>query len=256
MYEAYKPHVLAVTATCGRHFCLERVVKCFVDQDYEGKHTLFIYNNSPVSQTLDLPKLPEHKTIILINRHLDSRTQEPYKTLGAIYNDIFKHIDIVRAIGAEVVCFMDDDDIFLPNHITEGVKGYKKATDQSKRAYKPAKSWYRHHQGTELVSNTLEPSMFVYAEHIRKYGFSDTTSDQHLQWVNPLVTDGDILVDPDGVPTLIYNWGDEFRTFKTSGDPNNPFNFNNYRAASQDHGDGLITPLEDVSVYYGESVTA
>ena len=98
--------VLAICCTSGRHSLLERSVRMFLDQDYIDK-TLLIYQNSSVNQSLD--ESLKDKNIILINRSLDSKTNEPYKNLGDIYNDLIQYIpdDI------EVVTFSDDDDVNL-----------------------------------------------------------------------------------------------------------------------------------------------
>lgn len=237
-----KPKVTAIMATCGRHACSERSLSLFLNQTYENKH-LLIYQNSKVVQELDI-NIPTDK-VTLINNHIDSQTGESYQTLGAIYNDAIKHIPE----DTDIITFWDDDDLFLINHLEKGINGYLKAVEIGMIAYKPAKSYYRYHGGVALVNNTLEPSMFVKADHILEHGFYNTTSDQHLKWVNPLVYSKLINVDIEGDPTLIYNWGDSIPTFKTSGDPNNPSNFNNYRTFSSDHGDRIISKI-DVSNYY------
>lgn len=242
-------------ATCGRHKLAERSLRFFLEQDYEYDHTLIIYNNSPVMiQGLKVEEeIPDHKHVVLINHHVDNATGLPYTNLGAIYNDIVAYEHAI--IGSDLLTHWDDDDIFLKNHISEGVKGYLGTTDRegSYKAYKPAQSYYRHPGGVELMTNTLEPSMFVEAKHIQEYGYSLETTPQHLQWVNPLVSKGEIFVDPKGAPTLIYNWGDiDIPTFKTSGDAGNPRNFENYRNFSQDHGDRILSPWskESVEKYY------
>lgn len=242
-------------ATCGRHKLAERSLRFFLDQDYINEHMLLIYNNSDVPQGLWKPsigELPKNKTVELINMHTSSRTNEKYSNLGDIYNDALKfvpnHID--------VIIHWDDDDIFLPNHITKGTEGLFEAWCDSEgkiQAYKPAQSYYRHPGGIQLMANTLEPSIFVSAKHIRQYGYSESTTDQHLQWVNPLVYGGLIKVADDGIPTLIYNWGDtDIPTFKTSGNAGHPNNFKNYRDFSRDHGDRVLIPWkkEEVQKYY------
>lgn len=242
------PNVYVLTATCGRHTCLERSVRCFIEQDYEGEHTMLIHNNSDISQVLHLPNLPKNKHIKLINLDRELVSGKKYTSLGQIYNDTITFIPP----ECEVISFWDDDDIFLPNHISEGVKGYiKSQTTSSERytGYKPAKSYYRGPDTIALVSNTLEPSMFVSSQHIKNYGFSDTTSDQHHQWLSK----ANIFIDPEGTPTMIYNWGDHnIPTWKTSGDPGNPNNFKNYRVFSQDHGDKIVIPItrEHIQKYY------
>lgn len=246
-------NVCAIMATCGRHKLAERSLRFFLDQDYTGKHTLLIYNNSDVEQSLfrndEILELAHNgKEVILINKPSDT----VYSNLGEIYTDTLKHVPE----DTNVIIHWDDDDIFLPNHITKGTEGLFKAgweSDGKIEAYKPAKSYYRHPGGIQLMSNTLEPSIFVWAKHIRKYGYSNTTTDQHLQWVNPLVYEGLIKVEENGTPTLIYNWGDtDIPTFKTSGNAGHPNNFKNYRDFSRDHGDQVLIPWtkEDVQKYY------
>lgn len=245
--------VCAILATCGRHTLLERSVRFFLDQDYQGEHELLIFNNSSVPVTLDGMSIDlddmDLKTINVINSCRSYGTGKPYENLGEIYRDALQHVPI----DADVVIHWDDDDIFLPNHITAGVEGLKTAIAGNKKAYKPARSYYRHPGGLQLMSNTLEPSIFVTADHIREYGYFESTSDQHLKWVNPLVYGNEILVDEIGSPTLIYNWGDtDIPTFKTSGNAGDINNFQNYRNFSQDHGDRIVTPWskDKVQKYY------
>lgn len=259
--------VCAIMATCGRHKLAERSLRFFLDQEYEDDHILLIYNNSDVPLKLDVglgstiglgeveqgyPRVTftqmGKKNVTLINKLPDIK----YSNLGEIYTHALEKVPE----DTDVIVHWDDDDIFLPNHISEGVKGLDGANmgvDDFYQGYKPAKSYYRHAGGIELMSNTLEPSIFVFANYIRKYGYSNTTTDQHLQWVNPLVYEGRIFVNEWGKPTLIYNWGDtDIPTFKTSGNAGHPNNFNNYRNFSKDHGDRVLTPWkkEDVQKYY------
>lgn len=222
---------------------IERNVKMFLDQDYENK-VMIIYNNSDVPQVLDESLIG--KNIILINQHLDSRTGEPYTNLGAIYNDAIKHIpeDVV------LLNMADDDDIFLPNHISEGVHGYQraKALNPNCKAYKPQFSYYNHAGGVAKMCNVMEPSIFVEVSHIKEYGFHDNTINQHHKWLDGLGSN--ILTDPEGISTLVYDWNTVVPVWKTSGDPQNPENFNNYTKNSQDHGDRIITPIENCEIYY------
>lgn len=232
--------ILCLTATCGRHAHLERSVGMFLNQDYEDK-ILFIHNNSPVEQTLG----KHYDNIYLVNNSTNP-DGSGYKTLGEIYTDslelIWNKIWTKEMDAPDVIVHWDDDDLFLPNHLSEGAKGYFKARLQDKLAYKPKYSYFRHIRGIDLMQNTLEPSIFVDYNYLDEKGYSSETTAQHLQWVNPLVYENKILVDEDGIPTLIYNWNDNYPTFKTSGDPHNPNNFNNYRSFSTDHGDKIITP--------------
>lgn len=255
--------VTAICATAGRHTLMERSLRFFLDQknDPDKDHIdifhFLIFNNSEVRVELDntlWEGVDGYKSVQLINQHISSRTGEPYTNLGDIYNDALKYIPDTT----DIIVHWDDDDIFLPNHLYEGIKGFQRGKfgrvlPGDCKAYKPAKSYYRHPRGIELMSNTLEPSIFVDTSHILEHGYSYTTTDQHLKWVNPLVYEKKIFVDESGPATLIYNWGDtDIPTFKTSGNAGHPNNFNNYRNFSQDHGDGILTPWkkEDVQKYY------
>ena len=240
--------ITCITATCGRHHLMERSLRFFLNQNYDtgnvSSATLLIFNNSVVPQRLVdsnefRAELGATKFVKVLNQFKDSSTGKPYRTLGGIYNDALKHVDE----QCDVISHWDDDDIFKPNHIDEGIKGLIKAEKLGKIAYKPKQSFFRHEKGIDLMENVLEPSIFVKAQHIRNFGYSLETTAQHLQWVQPLVSAGLILSDPEGIPTLIYNWGDtDIPTFKTSGNPGHIYNFENYRNFSQDHGDQILTP--------------
>ena len=238
-----RPAVFAIMATCGRMTCAKRSLRCFLEQDYEGTHKLLIFNNAEIPLSLDIPEnLPANKHIQLLNHPFTTKENRKYENLGQIYNDAFAFIP---SDTFPITIFWDDDDIFLPNHISSGVSNF---LEGGKKAYKPKYSYYRSAQGITKVENTLEPSIFISSEHILSYRCSESTVDQHLQWVNPLRMN-DIFIKPDGEPTLIYNWGDSWATFKTSGDPNNPNNFNNYRKHSREFGDTILSPQPKEEYY-------
>ena len=215
-----------------------------MDQDYEGKHTLIIYNNSEIPQSLckELENLSGNKQVILINNCINLKTYKPYINLGSIYNDILFFVrEAVHEgrINPQIVNHMDDDDTFLPNHISEGVKGYLKA---GKLAYKPLQSYYKSPKDMVLATNVLEPSIFVNYAYLATAGYWDRNVDLHHRWLQPLIDGGEIVAAEDGTPTFIYDWSANIPTWKTSGDPHNPNNFSNYERYSQDNGDLIITP--------------
>lgn len=232
--------IIGITATKGRHTHLEKLVGCFVNQDYVGDHTLLIYNNHEVEQQLweGHLQLPSNKHIILINSPKHLQTGKDYTSLGEIYNDILFLISTLED-KYDIINHMDDDDTFLPNHFSEGVRGYLAG---KVKAYKPAQSYYQDKNGLSLAQNVLEPSIFVSYEHVKHYGYHDRNVDLHHKWLKPLNDNGEIFVDPNGKPTFIYDWSGQIPTWKTSGDPGNPENFKNYASFSQDIGDKIITP--------------
>lgn len=233
-----------LTCTKGRHSLLERNVKMFLDQVYENK-VMLIYNNSNIRQDLDNSLL--NKNIILVNKSTYDNTGQAYTNLGEIYNDAIKYVphDVDLIVGA------DDDDIYFPNHISEGVKGYLRGKELNPecKAYKPAFSYYKYlGSPVSRVSNILEPSIFVELNHLLLHGYYNNTENQHHKWLNALKSN--IYVDENGPSTYLCDWSQEYSTWKTSGDPHNPENFNNYFNNSQDHGDNIITPMKSCQKWY------
>lgn len=241
--------VLAITATAGRHWCMERTLGMFLQQDYPNSK-LLIYNNAGID--LSLSEGIDTERVILINNNISKSTGIPYTNLGDIYNDCIKYIEELD-INPDIITHMDDDDIYFPNHLSKGVEGYIKG---NKLAYKPAKSFYHDINGIHLMENVLEPSIFVNYNHIKEYGYFDRNVDLHHKWLQPLIDKGEIFVDIQGEPSFIYDWNVGVPTWKTSGDPHNPNNFDNYRYFSQDNGDRVLTPfpLKDLKKYYEVSV--
>jgi len=205
----------------------------FLAQETHQDCTQVIFNNSNVPLTLDLPKdQPKNLSVWLINS-----CDTVYSTLGQIYNHALTFLP-----KEGIIVHYDDDDCILPNHAVEGINGFREATFHNKLAYKPSQSYYYEGGKVSLTSNVMEPSIFIDLGTLKKVGYNDTTSDQHLKWVTYLTEDNLLYVDPRGVPTLLYEWGNSVPTFKTSGNPSNPNNFQEYRHFSQDHGDRIVTP--------------
>lgn len=238
------PKVCLITCTAGRASCLSRSIRMFLEQDYPNCIQL-IYQNSAVAMTLDA-SIPKDK-VILVNNSLDLVTGKRYETLGAIYRDALTFVPE----DVEVINHFDDDDFFYSNHVSEGIKGLQAG---EKTAYKALYSYYLSQEAPKaLKKNVMEPSIFVKKEHIQKWGYGIETAAQHLKWVEPLSLEGEIWEDPNGIPTLLYNWNAVGSTvFKTSGDPNNPLNFNNYHTHSRDFPEGPIKPIspEQLQQYF------
>ena len=235
--------VIAICATKNRHTHLEKLVRCFLDQDYEGSHTLLIYNNAFESQELGKIDLPSNKKIILINNCMDLKTGMAYTNLGSVYRDALEFL----TEDYDIATHMDDDDVYLPNHISEGVKGMS----FDYLAYKPATSYYLDSTGLTEQSNVLEPSIFVNFKYLKDAGYFETNVNLHHKWLKDLLETNKILVAKDGLPTFIYDWSGIIPVWKTSGDPDNPENFNNYTKNSKDWGDRIITPVDkSITKYY------
>lgn len=258
--------VVLVTCVHGRHTELERVVRCFLNQDHNSPITHLIYNNSPVELSLDsqLVGIPD-RPIILINNHLDLETAEEYTNTGAIFRDALSFINW----DPEIVSFFDSDDIFLPNHVSEGVKGYEKAQSISPHgeytpeistlrrpikieAYKPYYSYFLYQNTKQLASNNMEPSIFVNFKYVKETGFNYVSGAYHQKWLTPLQELMLIFQPKDGIPTFIYNWGGDHSNHKISGAADSLQNFRNHRRWEIDNGDKIVSaaPKEEVEYFY------
>jgi hypothetical protein len=200
-----------------------------------------IFNNAFESQELGTIDLPENKKIILINNCMDLKTGMAYTNLGSVYRDALEFL----TEDYDIATHMDDDDVYLPNHISEGVKG------MICMAYKPATSYYLDSTGLTEQSNVLEPSIFVLFKYLKDAGYYETNVNLHHKWLKDLAETGNLFVKKDGIPTFIYDWSGMIPVWKTSGDPDNPENFNNYTKNSKDWGDRIITPVDkSITKYY------
>lgn len=244
-----KLHVLGICATKNRVTHLTKVIRCFLEQDYEGESTLLIYNNAKEPQELGEFDIPTNKRIIVVNQSTKIGQERDYNNLGEIYNDILEHIKVFNIVlRFDLVTHMDDDDTYLPDHFSEGVEGFKRG---GLLAYKPEKSWFKTHDKLTLEKNVLEPSIFVDYHYLVSEGYFNRNVDLHHKWVQPLVDNEKFYVDPKGKATFIYDWSGTITVWKTSGDPNNPENFTNYEKNSKDCGTGILLPMtkEDLLKY-------
>jgi hypothetical protein len=232
-----------IACTYKRHSCSERMLRWYLDQTYTERSTLLIYNNSEIKESIPeqvLASLPENKKIILINNNIDRETGRIYTNTGAIFRDALSFLP-----ECDVVTHFDVDDIFLPTHISEGVKGMIKAMALGKKAYKPYFSWYLDSLGVTQVHNTLEPSFFILYSYLKEKGYKLTSVDYNQGWEDPLRDNDDVLIDRKGVPTFIYDWSGKTGVHKLSGGNNDQKNFDNHRVYSGDVGDGVIFPISE-----------
>lgn len=198
--------------------------------------------------TLDNFFIPENKSIILVNNHKNIITKKDYNNVGDIFKDALTFVPS----DTHVITFLDDDDVFLPDHLSEGVKGMKKAVKEGKRAYKPFYSYFKYQNKVSLEHNTMEPSIFVDINYVKKKGFRRGIGDYHQGWVEPLKAENKILVDKDGKSTFIYDWSGDNGSWKISGGENDNIHFEQHHKYSKDFGDNVITPVTDEKIksYY------
>lgn len=233
--------VCLVTCFYGRAEKVERILRFFIDQTYQGPLHLLLYNNSPYEHILGDFVLPENKTVMLVNNFNDIETGKEYTNTGDIFRDALTFVPP----DTDVVSFFDSDDCFLPTHTSEGVKGMEKAMSLERPclAYKPFYSFFLSANGVELAHNTLEPSIFVKFNYIQAVGFNKTSASYHQKWELDLKYKHLIFIDPNGEPTLIYNWEKGHNTYKISGSGDDgEDNLKKHREYETDFGDGYLDP--------------
>lgn len=219
--------ITALMATHGRHYYLERAVGMFLNQTHANKH-LIILQNSNVDQKLD----KEYPNITLINEH-------NFSNLGEIYNRAMEFLPA----DTDLVCVMDDDDMYLPNHLSEGERGFLRG---GKKAYKPNYSYFVDGEKIAPMSNVLEPSWFIDVNVMRKLKFKPECKAHHSTWIHWLLQNNELYVDLVGPKTFGHVWRDPdnmpqgCHTSALGGTDSDTFNF--FRNHAVDHGDKIISP--------------
>jgi hypothetical protein len=242
--------VCGITAFCGRHKEVERVIRNYIDQDYKGQSYLLLYNNSPQKKgalRLDDVQLPDYKALILVNNDKDLETNTAYTNTGDIFRDALRFVPK----GVDIVTFMDSDDIFLPQHLSAGVHGMKKARNLGCLAYKPYNSYFLWENQCRLMHNTLEPSIFVDYQYVKGEGFHKQPCTYHQKWLDVLSARKQLFVDVEGVPTLMYNWSENHGNHKISGMGDSESNFEAHRKWETSYSpDGILRAASPGIVQY------
>lgn len=232
-----KPLISAVCCTYGRFACVERVINCFLAQDYPNKE-LIIFNTDTDSPYNDEERKLTPHGIIIVNCNKDSLTGEPYTNVGAIRRDA-----LMFATGDYVITW-DDDDIFMPWFMSQAID---RMAETGLPSFKPEMSFFYSGNNLRLVRNTLEASVVASMQKVREYGYLLETGKEGLGWYTKM-RDNKELNEHDTyyIPSYCFNWNDgqEMNApHKQSGDIDNPNNFNNHKEASKDSVNGRFLSI-------------
>jgi len=229
------PKVNCVMTTYGRFTCVERSIKCFLEQDYPNKH-LLIFNTAPIP--LQLGETLLNKNITIINQQTETLTNKKYTDVGTIREDAFNKVYSPNEI---YICWDDDDVYHSQQHISRGVKYL---LNSKKAAWKPKESYFTYDGGKTFskVENAMEASVLVWMEYVKEYGFKKSNGDEH-SWYHSLWNTSKVATN-DIEPSYIYVWGEEIAKHKQSGNIQHPNNFENHKENSQDFGE---RPLEELN---------
>lgn len=223
-----------ICTTYRRFYCVRRILAQFYAQTYPHKE-LIIFNTD-----MEFPyeMLVNVSNVIIVNNDKDYQTGLPYTNRGQICRDAVTHA------SGEYFMLADDDDIYLPYHLEQAVKGIE---SNGMDAWKPEKSLFATREGIKLVQNTLEASVIVKMNRIREIGFrSDITGYEGLSWYTKLRDEGQLDENNKKyVPSYCFNWSDptEIAGHKQSGDIDNPNNFDIHKEQSKDVAKYKLTPI-------------
>jgi hypothetical protein len=220
-----------VCTTYRRFTCVQRIVEQYYAQSYSNKELIIFNTDEEYPYSLGF----EDDSIIIINNNMNYQNGFDYENRGQICRDAVTHTT------GDYFMLADDDDIYLPWHMQQAVKGIEELETD---AWKPEQSFFAGHNGVQMVQNTLEASVIVKMDRIREIGFrSDLTGYEGLSWYTKLRDEKQLDEhNKNYVPSYCFNWSDiaEVAGHKQSGDINNPANFENHKLASQDYAEGPL----------------
>lgn len=222
------PKVSCVMCTYGRFQCVERSINFYIRQDYENKE-LIIFNTAPHPLYLS-DKLLERRDITIINQQIDLDTRKPFTNIGDVRKSSLNH-----TTGDLYICW-DDDDIFLPFHISQSIDGLRKS---GTLGWKPKKSYFSRNGGHtfEYAENNMEASIIIDLSFVKENGFLKETGSEHLGWLDLLRKRNELTIEEvTPFESYCFNWGDSFAPHKQSGNIGDPNNFENHKKASVDFG--------------------
>ena len=235
------PKVSCVMCTYRRFTVLHRTIAAFLAQDYEGEKELIIYNTDE-EYPLELDDTLKNKNIKIINNNIDQQTHSPYTNIGAIRRDSLNY-----ATGKYYICW-DDDDIFLPWNIRQGIDYI---VETGKKSFKPIKSFFATQSEISLAQNNMEASIVVEIDEVRN-NFDMTTGSEHLKWYDKLKKSGDLDENnKNSIPAYCFNWSDpsEISGHRQSGSIDNPNNFINHKNETKDYAKQALTLIDILPTY-------
>lgn len=227
--------VSCVCCTYGRFGYLKRSIAFWLNQDYCNKE-LIIFNTAPMPLVLDASIAD--LGIRIVNQVTQTKSAKPYMSLGMVRRDA-----LAVATGDVYVCW-DDDDLFLPWHVSQGMEHLTRC---GRGAWMPAQSYYSMNGGEtyELGRNNFEASVLVKMEFLKKYGFDadGRSGSEHRPWRRGMVRDRQLSEGDEVTPfeSYAYVWGEPGH--KISGTIDKPGNFEHHKTRSTDFGEGsCLTP--------------
>ena len=146
--------------TGGRYRWICESIQQFLSQDYRYKK-LLIFNNGNGSLHLD-PVLKK-RGISLVNAGSE------FSTYGEVSNAALKLVD------TKYMSIWDDDDIYLPNHLSQGVRALEETGKLVHRASRALMATVDDENNllVDEVRNVLEGTWIINTEFAKRVGFNE-----------------------------------------------------------------------------------
>lgn len=225
------PAVTCLCPTHGRFELLREALGCFMAQQYPTKCFLLIVNDAPKPLNADIP------CVEIINM------PEMFGNLGAKRQFLLEHAQ------TPLVAHWDDDDLYLPHHLTRSVVSALLCRDAG--CVKSRGAWYMNTNKLRGIHhNTFEGSMvFWRQEALDLGGYTMKHSGQALDLMMKFRRARRLYGIPDAESPVsyVYRWGTGAGHISSFG--NKPGTLMRFRRGNTDFGDGPLTPA-DVSGYF------
>jgi hypothetical protein len=252
------PPVVCLCPTYGRFQKLRLSLACFLAQDYPGEKQLFILNDAPV------PFTPGPVAGgVRISVWVWNVPPGTFANLGE------KRRHLLQYTSAPVACHWDDDDLYLPWHLSRSVAALRSS---GAGCVKSAGAWYMtgsipHLSVHGIHHNVFEGTMVFHADEAdRLGGYPPLHSGQAKALLDAFAKAGRLFKIPDdydplagsedrgagvcaarSLPSYVYRWDDGCGHI--SGIGNRADAAAQFRARNQDFGGGELTPA-DLAPYW------
>lgn len=176
-------------------------------QDYPNKE-LIIFNNH--REEIKLSKfLKQQHNIRLINAG-------EFESISDVYNKALTYVDSFGGQHSEYVAIWDDDDIYLPWHLSNAVKHLNKGTHLGCKPMEQLQidSNLGVYPKINAIRNYCEGCIVVKKSVLDHYGFGNMQAEKqhpHPQWTSKFEM---LCIDPAvgmGDHSFVYYWGDPNR---------------------------------------------
>lgn len=215
----------------------------FLQQDYPERE-LLILNNHP--EPLELPEGIENANPLPLSGRSTVRifNTPGFATLGDCRNQL------LALAGGEYVRTWDDDDVYLPWTLSQGV-----AHIGDEIAFKPGRSWFdQENQGIRLEDNVFEAAMLTRSDFAREHPYQPTAGDEHQTLVRSIEERGLKRRDFGPWASYVYRWGYGVHHISgTMGSGTVEDRTENWKKANNDSGAEFGGVL-DLRTAYGERI--